>query len=149
MSVKKRVTAEYKVNFAARMVNAFIIFLTKLGLKLGSVALLTVKGRKTGALRTNPVQIVHYNGRRYMVAAYGAVNWVRNIRASREAKLFHNRQSEVVSVIEISPIEAAPILKYSLSSYPAYTRSYFKADPNSPVESFQEDANNHPVFEIK
>ncbi|HKW05421.1 MAG TPA: nitroreductase family deazaflavin-dependent oxidoreductase [Nitrososphaerales archaeon] len=149
MSVKKPVVAKkYRVNFTARAANAFVSFFLRLGLKFGSTALLTVKGRKTGIPRTNPVQIVYYERRRYLVAAYGQVNWVRNLRASHEAKLFHDRQSEVISVIEISPPEAAPILKHSLSSYPSYTRSYFQAKPDSAIELFYKDVMHHPVFEI-
>jgi deazaflavin-dependent oxidoreductase (nitroreductase family) len=154
MSEKKQVVAKrFKMNFAARMVNGFISFLLRMGFKVKSAvgysALLTVKGRKTGVAHTNPVQIVEYHGRRYLIAAYGEVNWVRNLRTSHEASIFHDGKSEVVSASEINPLEAAPILKYSLSSHPAYTRSYFQAKSDSPIELFQEDAIHHPVFEVK
>lgn len=149
MSVKKQVIARYKVNLKARMANALISFLLKLGVRVGSTALLTVKGRKTGVPRTNPVLIVGYDGHRYLVSAYGEVSWVRNIRASQNAKLFYNRKTEVISVAEISPLEAAPVLKYILKFYPSTVRSYFSAEPNSSIELFQEDALRHPVFEIK
>jgi F420H(2)-dependent quinone reductase len=38
--------------------------------------LLTTKGRKTGRARRNPVVLVEYDGRRWLVAPYGPVSWV-------------------------------------------------------------------------
>jgi deazaflavin-dependent oxidoreductase (nitroreductase family) len=148
MSPSNQAVAMYRPNFMARMVNAFIAIFLKLGVKFGSTALLTVKGRKTGVPHTNPVAVMQYEGQRYLIAAYGAVNWVRNLRSSREATLFHDGRSEVIVASEISPREAALVLKRSLASYPSFTRSYFQAKPDSPIEIFQADAARHPVFKI-
>ncbi|MFI5420727.1 MAG: nitroreductase family deazaflavin-dependent oxidoreductase [Nitrososphaerales archaeon] len=148
MPQSKQVVATYRANFTARMVNAFVSFFLKVGVKFGSTALLTVKGRKTGVPHTNPVLVVQYDEQRYLIAAYGTVNWVRNLRVSREATLFHDKHSEVIAASEISPQEAGPILKLGLASYPSITRSYFQAKVDSPIEEFQADATRHPVFKI-
>ena len=47
--------------------------------------LLTTQGRKTGRPRTNPVCPVEHGGRRWLVAPYGPVSWVRNARATGHA----------------------------------------------------------------
>ncbi len=47
---------------------------------MGPVALLTVKGRKTGKNRRNPVGLFDYKGHRYISSTFGQVNWVQNVR---------------------------------------------------------------------
>ena len=49
--------------------------------------LLTVRGRKSGLPRTTPVNLIEYQGRRWLVAPYGEVAWVRNVRAAGEVEL--------------------------------------------------------------
>jgi len=43
----------------------------------GSIALLTVPGRRTGQPRSTPVNLHVEDGRRYLVCPYGHVNWVQ------------------------------------------------------------------------
>ena len=45
--------------------------------------LLTVRGRKSGRLRTVPIVLLEQDGKRYLAATYGSVNWVYNLRAAR------------------------------------------------------------------
>ncbi len=47
---------------------------------MGPVALLTVKGRKTGKNRRNPVGLFDYKGHRYISSTFSQVNWVQNVR---------------------------------------------------------------------
>jgi F420H(2)-dependent quinone reductase len=42
---------------------------------------LTTRERRTGRVRRNPVVVVEYDRRRWLVAPYGAVSWVYNMRA--------------------------------------------------------------------
>lgn len=149
MSGNKQIVARYRMNYKGRMANMVVSLLLRLGLKVGSVTLLTVKGRKTGLARTNPVAIWDYDGHKYLVSAHGDVNWVQNLRASQEASFLRGRHSEAKSVIEINPIEAAPILKKILPSNPSFSRSYLHVKSDSPLEIFQAVAINHPVFEIR
>ena len=65
-----------------RVGNAVVMTLTRLGVPLGAMALLTVRGRKSGQPRTTPVAVIEQDGDRYLIAAYGIVDWVRNLRAS-------------------------------------------------------------------
>ena len=48
--------------------------------------LLTVRGRKSGLPRTTPVNLIEYQGRRWLVAPYREVAWVRNVRAAGEVE---------------------------------------------------------------
>jgi deazaflavin-dependent oxidoreductase (nitroreductase family) len=113
---------------------------------MGPMTLLTVRGRNTGKPRTTPVAIIELEGKRYMASFFGAANWVRNLRATGEGILKHGRRSEAITVVELTPQEAAPILKESLASAPSFVRRYFDATPDSPVEDFEREALRHPVF---
>ncbi len=109
--------------------------------------LLTTRGRKTGRPRTNPVVPVEYDGRRWLVAPYGPVPWVRNARAAGRVSLTRRRDSGAYVVREVLPAEAGPILKRYRRLAPA-TRRHFQARMDSPIEDFAAEADRHPVFEL-
>jgi deazaflavin-dependent oxidoreductase (nitroreductase family) len=139
----------YRVTFTTRIGNILATVLMRAGLTVGPISLLTVRGRKSGQPRTTPVAVVEVNGKRYLVATFGLVNWVRNLRAAGEATLTRNRRSETISVLELSPEEAARILQAVLGSGPSFTQSYFDVTPESPFEDFVREATNHPVFLVQ
>src|SRR5690349_20083812 len=57
----------------------------RLGIPAGPNRLVTIRGRKTGTPRTIPIAVAVIDGRRYMIGAYGDVQWVRNLRAAGQA----------------------------------------------------------------
>src|SRR5260370_28183978 len=63
---------------------------------LGPNALITVRGRKSGVPRTTPIALVEIDGRRWVIGTFGETNWVRNLRAAREATLTVGRNQEGV-----------------------------------------------------
>ena len=75
--------------------------LLRAGVKIGRMSLLTVRGRKSGQPRTTPVLIAEYDGNCFLVSTYGETNWVRNLRAEKEAILTRGRRSERISVIAV------------------------------------------------
>ena len=81
--------------------------LIRMGVPLGPNALLTVRGRKSGVMRTNPVAVVARDGRRWVIGTFGDVNWVRNLRASGEAVLTTGRRRQSVHAVELTQAEAA------------------------------------------
>lgn len=123
------------------------MMLLRIGVKMGTMSLLTVRGRKSGQPRTVPVLLVEQEGERFLVAPYGVVQWVRNLRAAGTATLTRGRHSEVISVTELEAREAAPILKLYLAKATA-ARPYFDATQDSPLEAFEREAASHPVFRI-
>jgi len=141
-------TKTYHVNFADRVEGALLTTLLRSGVKMGTTSLLTVRGRKTGQPHTVPVVLVEKEGERWLVAPYGAVQWVCNIRAAGTATLTRGRRSETISVTELPAQEAAPILKEYLSHVSGGVRSYFDATRDSPLEAFESEAPRHPVFQI-
>jgi hypothetical protein len=98
-------------------------------------------------MHTTPVTLIEEGGQRWLVAPYGPVNWVRNARAAGQVTLTRGRRSETVTVVELSPVESAPVLKEYLKQVPV-VRPFFNVTPESPLEAFIAEAPKHPVFQI-
>jgi len=149
-SIKERcIMYTFHRTFVDRLNDAFIATLLRLGVKIGAASLLTVRGRKSGQPHTVPVLVVEQDGQRWLVAPYGVVQWVRNIRVAGTATLTHGRRSETIAVNELPAQEAAPVLKQYLAlQRAADIRKYFDATKDSPVEDFEREAARHPVFRI-
>jgi deazaflavin-dependent oxidoreductase (nitroreductase family) len=137
----------YQANFATRIRDSLIMALLHAGVRMGTTSLLTVRGRTSGQPHMVPVILVEQDGHRFLVAPYGVVHWVRNIRAAGTATLTRGRRSEAISVTELPAQEAASVLKQYLSKV-VTARSYFDATLDSPLEAFEREALRHPVFQI-
>src|SRR5687768_1128031 len=72
---------------AVRLFDPFARRLLRLGVPMGPNTLLTVRGRRTGEPRSAGVAVVEIGDRRWVVGAYGDVNWVRNLRAAGEGEI--------------------------------------------------------------
>ena len=138
----------YHVNVADRVEMVLLRALLRAGVTMGTTSLLTVRGRKSGQPHTVPVVLVEQDGQRWLVAPYGVVQWVRNIRVAGTATLARGRRSETILVTELPAQEAAPVLKQYLSHVSGGVRSYFDATKDSPLEAFEREAPRHPVFQI-
>jgi deazaflavin-dependent oxidoreductase (nitroreductase family) len=140
----------FRLPFVVRIGNLLVSPLLRLGVNMGVMAALTVRGRKTGKLRTTPVAVLEVGGERYILAAFGVSDWVRNIRVARGVSILaRGRRSESITASELTPQEAAPILKHNLGSAPSLVRNNFDATPDSPVEDFEREAVRHPVFQVR
>ncbi len=137
----------YRLTFILRLVNTFAIFLLRAGVKIGTTCLLMVRGRKTGRLYTIPVTLVEQEDKRWLVAPYGAVNWVHNARAAGHVMLARGRHAETVGLLELGAADAAPILKHYLKRIPV-VRPFFDVTVRSSLEAFEREAPRHPVFLI-
>jgi deazaflavin-dependent oxidoreductase (nitroreductase family) len=142
----QRPVKEYKPGRWRRAENALMSALVRAGL-VPSSYLLTTKGRKTGRLRSVPVTIVEHDGRRWLVAPYGPVSWVHNVRAAGRVSLRRRRDVRHYAIREVPADEAGPVLKRYIDVAPV-TRKYFQADKDDPVEDFVAEADRHPVFEL-
>jgi steroid delta-isomerase-like uncharacterized protein/deazaflavin-dependent oxidoreductase (nitroreductase family) len=133
-----------------RVVSTIITTLLRLGLPVGPAVLLSVRGRTSGKIYTIPVELVENSDTRFLVAAFGEVNWVRNLRAAGQAQLTRRRRTEAIGVVELGAQEAAPILKQFLkeSQRVSLIKPYFHVTPHSSLADFEQEALHHPVFRI-
>ena len=91
--------------------------LLRLGLPAGPNVLLTVRGRTSGQPRTAPVAIVELDGRRWIIGAYGDVQWVRNLRAAGQAEIRVRGGKESVASRELDRTEATDFYARILPTY--------------------------------
>src|SRR5258708_9793292 len=63
--------------------NPLVAFVTSRGLSVRGSRILTVRGRKSGHIRTTPVNPLEIGGKRYLVEPRGETQWVRNLGAAR------------------------------------------------------------------
>jgi deazaflavin-dependent oxidoreductase (nitroreductase family) len=82
---------------------------------MGSFALLTVRGRKSGKPIETPLAIFVHEGKSYLIASYGIVNWVRNLRAAGgEATITRSRHTEKIHVSMLSvTVEETNLVSHS------------------------------------
>jgi hypothetical protein len=90
---------------------------------------------------------VDHDGKRWLVAPYGAVAWVHNARAADHVSLRYGRATREYAAREASADEAGPVLKRYVT-IATKTRAQFEATPDSRVEDFVAEADRHPVFEL-
>ena len=150
----------YRVNTFVRINNTMTTSLLRLGIKMWSFSLLTVRGRKSGKPIVTPIAVFVQDQKCYLVAPYGVVNWVRNLRAAGgEATLTRRRHSERIHAIELEPEAAAPIFREVLRSGPPgipdvifrmyrslWILPYLNVTEHSSLEEFEREVLTHPVF---
>jgi deazaflavin-dependent oxidoreductase (nitroreductase family) len=130
--------------------------LLRLGVPMGPATLLEVRGRKSGKIRRQPVGTFDDAGKKYLFSTFGATNWVRNIRAAKGlVSIGIGRKRRVVVAFELSPEEAAPIIKRSIAASLASPMAkmilgaHIKVALDAPLSDYVEEARSHPVFEIR
>jgi deazaflavin-dependent oxidoreductase (nitroreductase family) len=141
-----------------RAINSFTKRMVRLGVPMGPMILLTVRGRKTGRLYTTPLGMFERDGRRWLFAEFGAVDWVHNLRVFGEATVSRGRTREAVTVSEL-PAEAAAVVLHDIVAPWFKTpmgamarmvagRPIFKVALDAPLERFIDEAALHPVFDV-
>ncbi len=135
----------YEPTFIKRIFNNLTKALVRLGFKLNTTYVLSVPGRRTGKTRSVPVTLVEEDGKRWLVAPYGDVEWVKNARAAGKVGLTRGKHSEIETISELGAEEAVPVLKMYVERVPV-PRSHFDNGPDAPAEAFITEADRHPVF---
>lgn len=150
--------------WAIRLLNPIFIRYLRVGLPGGPNVLFTVRGRSSGRSRAAPVAMMQFGDRRFVQAAFGEVNWVRNLRAAGQAVVTKGRHSDFVDAVELTPETAAAILHEALARYqrsrllcavvgpttrpPVGVLHYFGVRVDETVDEYVADARRHPVFEL-
>jgi deazaflavin-dependent oxidoreductase (nitroreductase family) len=131
-----------------RAINKLFGLLVGLGVGLSHNYLLQVRGRKSGRVYSNPVDVLERDGRRYLVAPRGYTQWVRNAIASGSVLLKKGRRSAEFSLRTLSDDEKPEILKSYLDRYKLTVQRYFPLPAGSPIETFRPLSGDYPVFEL-
>ena len=134
--------------FTSNVFNPLVALITRLGVSVWGSRVLEVQGRKSGEWRRTPVNLLTFEDRRYLVAARGHTQWVRNIRVSGAGRLRLGRRVEPFAATEIlDDAEKAQILRAYLARWKAEVGVFFEGvGPGSPEQELRRIAPNHPVF---
>ena len=85
--------------------NRVVRALSRLGLRLGTIHVLTVPGRRSGAPRATPVSPLEVGGSRYVIAGLPDGDWARNARAAGHGELAAGRRRSAVTLTEVTDPE--------------------------------------------
>ena len=131
--------------------------LLRLGTPMGPNVLLTVRGRTSGLPRSAAVAVVELDGRRWVIGAYGDVQWVRNLRAAGSAEVRVRGTNQPVIARELDSVEAtdfyARILPTYVARLPWFGRLFalvlFSAAAPEVRTDPERAASTRPVFELR
>ena len=132
-----------------RVMNPLVAALTRAGLPLAGSAVLGVRGRTSGELRTTPVNPLALDGRRYLVSPRGQTQWVRNLRVAGRAELRVGRRVEEVTGVELAGPETVPVLRAYLSAWAWEVGAFFDGVGADATDAeLAAIADRHPIFAI-
>jgi deazaflavin-dependent oxidoreductase (nitroreductase family) len=135
--------------FTRTIFNPLVGWLTARGLSVYGSRVLAVRGRKSGQWRTVPVNLLDFEGQRYLVAPRGVTEWVRNIRASSAGQLRLGSRVEPIRVAEVADADKLPILRAYLRKWAWEVGAFFEGvNAQASEADLERIAPNHPIFRI-
>jgi deazaflavin-dependent oxidoreductase (nitroreductase family) len=136
--------------FTNHVGNPLVALLTRAGISVWGSRELRIRGRKSGEWRTTPVNLLTFEGDRYLVAARGVTHWVRNLRAAGQGELRVGRHREAFRATELPDDEKPPILRAYLKRWKMEVGVFFGGvGADSSEDDLRRIAPDHPVFRIE
>ncbi len=119
-----------------------------LGLPPRIVAVLEVRGRKSGRVRASPVVITTVDGKRYLVSMLGpSSDWVKNVEAANGDAVIRQGRRRRVHLVPVASEARAPVLREYVRIAPS-GRRHFPVPVGAPLDEFEKIADRYPVFRI-
>ena len=123
--------------------------LTRLGISVWGSRILRVQGRKSGQWRSTPVNLLAYQGQRYLVAPRGNTRWVRNLRAAGGGEPALGSAVESFRATELADEAKLPVLRACLQRWQFEVGAFFDGvSASSPDEELRRITPDHPVCQI-
>lgn len=134
---------------ATKVFNSAVAGLARLGVSVWGSRVLAVRGRTSGEWRTTPVNLLAFEGERYLVSPRGRTQWVRNLRAAGDGELRLGGRAERFAAAEVADADKPPILRAYLRRWKMEIGAFFQGvGPDAPEEKLAEIAPDYPVFKI-
>jgi deazaflavin-dependent oxidoreductase (nitroreductase family) len=135
--------------FTRRVFNPFVAWLTRRGISVWGSRVLEVRGRRSGAIRTTPVNVLTFEGERYLVAPRGTTEWVRNARVAGECGLRVGRRVEHVALLELDDDAKPAVLRSYLRRWKWEVGQFFDGvGPEATDADLRAVAGGYPVFRL-
>jgi deazaflavin-dependent oxidoreductase (nitroreductase family) len=129
--------------------NGIVAWLTRHGISVWGSRVLGVRGRKSGELRTTPVNLLTVGGERYMVAPRGETQWVRNLRVAGRGELRVGRRTWEFVPAELADDDKPAVLRAYLRRWRMEVGVFFDGvDATASDEELRRIAPAYPVFRV-
>jgi len=135
-------------SFPVRVVNRLYGWITGIGFGRPNSYLLQVSGRKTGKIRSVPINVLSYNGKLFLVGTRGHTQWSRNALANRNITLKRGRLRTEFRLREVLDAEKPKILKAYVNRFRRISGRFFPLPASAPSGAFAPIAARYPVFEL-
>jgi deazaflavin-dependent oxidoreductase (nitroreductase family) len=132
--------------FTAHVFTPLVMGLHRLGISVQGSQTLAVRGRKSGEIRTNPVNPFELDGRTYLLAPRGTTQWVRNLRAVGEGELRSGRKVRRFHAEEVPDSEKLPLMRLYMEKWSWEVKGFLGIDPKASDEEIERILPNHPAF---
>jgi deazaflavin-dependent oxidoreductase (nitroreductase family) len=103
--------------FYVRLFSQILKFLMEHGVPLGPNRVVLIRGRTSGQVRPTPIAVLRVEGRRFVWAPWGEVNWVRNLRAAGRATIVERHDREDVTATELDAAQRVEFFRDILAPY--------------------------------
>ena len=149
------ISKSHRVPFYVPLLNPLMKSFLHLGVPAGPMILLSVRGRKTGRPHTTPVGLFRIEDRRYIFDTFGNADWVRNLRATREAVIGRGWNRKHVTALELNTDKAAAVLRDIFAPYVAsrirssFLRMGYGLTKASTIDDYAREARRYPGFELQ
>jgi deazaflavin-dependent oxidoreductase (nitroreductase family) len=131
-----------------RWVNRVQGWYSGLGLPPRLMAVVEVRGRSSGRVRSNPIVVTTVDGKRYLVSMLGpSSDWVKNVEAANGDAVIRQGRRRRVHLAPVAPEERAPVLREYVRIAPS-GRHHFPVPVAAPLDEFEKIADRYPVFRI-
>src|SRR5438445_9886517 len=134
-----------------RLFGQVLKFLLEHRVPLGPNRIVLIRGRKSGLLRPTPIAVLRVDGRLFVWAPWGEVNWVRNLRAAPRATIIERNGQGEVKATELDAPQRVEFFRDILAPNARripfgflFVRLMDGVDLNRPVEV----AEDRRVFEL-
>jgi deazaflavin-dependent oxidoreductase (nitroreductase family) len=132
--------------FTAHVMNPLLKGLHHLGISVQGSQTLAVRGRKSGEIRTNPVNPFELDGKTYLFAPRGNTQWVRNVRAAGEGELRQGRKVRRFHATEVPDSEKLPLMRLYMDKWAWEVKGFLGIDTDASDEEIERVLPDHPAF---
>ena len=135
---------------SAAVMNWAIRHLVRLGVSVWGARELRLRGRKSGEIRSNVVNLLDLDGAQYLVAPRGTTEWVKNLRAAGGGELRVGRRVETFDADELPDDQKLPILRAYLKRWKWEVGQFFQGvGPDASDAELAAIAPGYPIFRIR
>src|SRR3954452_18938319 len=134
--------------FTAHVFNPLVAGLHRLGISVQGSQTLAIRGRKSGEMRTNPVNPFELGGKTYLLAPRGTTQWVRNLRAAGEGELRSGRKVRHFHANEVPDSEKLPLMRHYMDKWSWEVKGFLGIDAKASDEEIERVMPDRPAFEL-